>query len=84
MNRSTPKGVDPQVFRYLCPICGEYSIRSVVAAQVAEGAVPLEIESAALERWNNTLEVAERQRRLSKKSDERDVRHNSSEDSACA
>lgn len=84
LNRSTPEGPDAQVFRYDCPVCGEYTIRSVLHAEIAGGAKPLEIESAALELWNSTLEVAERQRRLSKKSDERDVPRDNSNASACA
>ena len=84
MDRSTPEGSEAPVFRYYCSTCGDYTIHSVISVETDEGAKPLEIESAALERWNNTLEAAERHRRVSKKSDERDVRRDSSDKSACA
>lgn len=83
VGRSTPEGSDAPVFRYYCATCGSYTIHSVLSLEVAEGTKPLEIESAALERWNNTLEAAERQRRVSKRSDE-PVRRDSSDKIACA
>lgn len=86
VNRFTPENSIScvAVFRYHCPSCGEYDIPSVLCLESVDGSRTVEIEAAALEHWNSALEVAERQRRLSKKSDERDVRRDDSNASACA
>ncbi len=85
------------VFRYECPTCGSYEIRAVTPDDVALEASreiaddtesrdtsPVEIESAAIEHWSKALEVAERERRVSKKPHEPQVRHKDSGASACA
>ena len=87
-----------RIFRYDCPVCGVYQIDSVRCEGIPEAAsqpVPdliawikdvgaVEMESAALEHWNKSLEVAERQRRLPRRTNEPPARHSDSDASACA
>jgi hypothetical protein len=101
LNGSTPEysASDTPIFRYSCPTCGEYLIYSVKCDDMSQQArqefedggepvreaSPVEMESAALEHWNKSLETAERQRRLPKRTEEPTVRRpNADASSACA
>ena len=90
--------IGTQPFQYQCEACGTYEIRSVIcdeakratqqvltsASDLENGVKPLEMESAALEVWNRTLETAERQRRLSGRASDAQARSTGPDKSACA
>ena len=78
-----------QTFHYECPACGPYEIRTVVhqfmdALEFGTEKKAVEMEAAALDRWNKALEVAERHRRLPKRTDDAPKLHVNSSASACA
>lgn len=86
------------VFRYECPVCGVYEIRSVVCDSVpatesdqftdklgvGQDAAPVDMESAAVEHWTKAMEAAERQRRFTKRANEPQSRPSNSDAAACA
>jgi hypothetical protein len=87
-----------RIFRYDCPVCGEYEIHNVSGGGIPQPAFqphpdgvesvkdagPVEMEFAALEHWNKALDLAERQRRLPRRTNEPQAHHDDSGASACA
>ena len=86
-----------RIFRYECPICGQYEIHSVVCGGMAQTEShelvdagfgtdkrPVDMESAAIEHWTQALEVAERHRRLTRRATEPAPPSRDSTESACA
>jgi hypothetical protein len=85
------------VLRFECPACGAYDIRAIVhdgipqpqqvtgEPEPGKSPKPVEMEAAAIELWTKSLEMAERERRAPKRTQEAPARPtNSAAASACA
>jgi len=80
---------DAPSFQYDCPACGPYEIQTIVhrfmdALEFGTEKKAVEMEAAALDRWNKALDVAERHRRLPKRTNEPPKLPVNSDASACA
>lgn len=85
-------------FQFDCAICGLYEIHSILrnsglhtgpnefqnGAEFDKDTGIPDMESAAIEHWTKTLEVAERQRRLPRRLTEPEAPNTDSTESACA